>query len=193
MGWQTEQFGSDHEGYPVAVMSDGTEPAPIQQEVSLPGGGTATSPNSGWWLYDGQDGRPRAFAVRAGCACGWRSPEMFPVDFEDHDETDGFEYGGGPYKAWDRQHIAPLLGTTVPDELADAIATVRRMLDGLATSRPLAAVAAAADVEKLGTASLQRAVTAVRDSHGSWEEIGQALGTSRQAAHQRFAKNLFRG
>src|SRR5690606_40184632 len=73
MGWQTEQFGTDHEGFPVAVMGDGTEPAPING-------------NSAWWLYDGQDGRPRAIAVRAACECGWRSPEMFPIDFEDRSE-----------------------------------------------------------------------------------------------------------
>ncbi|MEV6081580.1 hypothetical protein AB0L80_41825 [Streptomyces sp. NPDC052069] len=180
MGWQTEQVGIDHEGYPVAVMGDGSEPAPVNG-------------NSAWWLYDGQDGRPRAIAVRAACECGWRSAEMFPIDWEDQDETDGFEYNSGPYAAWDRQHIAPLLGTTVPDDLTDAIATVRQMLAGLTTSRPLAAAAAAADVEKLGGAALQRAVTAVRDSNGSWENIGQALGVTRQAAHQRFAKTLFRG
>lgn len=183
MGWQAEQFGTDHEGYAVAVMGDGTEPASIKG-------------NSAWWLYDGQDGRPRAVAVRAGCACGWRSSEMFPIDVKDHDGTEGFEYGSDapfPYGAWERQHIAPLLGTTVPDDLTDAIATVRRLLAGLTTSRPLAAAAAAAEVEKLGSAALQRAVTAARDSGGSWEDIGQALGTSRQAAHQRFAKNLFRG
>ncbi|MFB6600815.1 hypothetical protein ACFCW0_28350, partial [Streptomyces diastaticus] len=44
MGWQTDQFGSGHEGYPVAVMGDGTEPAPING-------------NSAWWLYNGHGGR----------------------------------------------------------------------------------------------------------------------------------------
>ncbi|MFD6910104.1 hypothetical protein, partial [Streptomyces sp. NPDC060077] len=166
MGWQTDQFGSGHEGYPVAVMGDGTEPAPING-------------NSAWWLYNGQAGRPRAIAVRAGCECGWRSSEMFPIDWEDQDETNGFEHGDDapyPYGAWSREHIAPLLGTTVPDDLSDAIATVRRLLADLTSSRPIAATAAAAEVEKLGSAALQRAVTAARDNGGSWEDIGQALG-----------------
>lgn len=182
MGWQTDELGSAHEGFTVAVLRNGTD-------------ATADRP---WWEYDGST-LPRAIAVRPACSCGWRSDtgEMYPIDFEDQDETEGGEHGDAapyPYGAWMREHIGPLLGTTVPDELKDAIATVRKSLAALAaSSRPLAAVAAAAQVEKLGAAALQRAVTAVRDGGGSWEDIGQALGTSRQAAHQRFAKAPFRG
>ncbi|MFE6703353.1 hypothetical protein [Streptomyces sp. NPDC057718] len=180
MGWQTDQFGSDHEGYAVAVMGDGTEPAPING-------------NSAWWLYNGEDGKPRALAVRAGCACGWRSSEMFPVDFDDEEGTTGYEFDSGPYAAWDRLHIAPLLGAAVPPELSEAIEIVRKMLAGLTISRPLSAVAAATELENLAGGALQRAVTAARDNGSSWDEVGRSLGRSRQAAHQRFAKALFRG
>jgi len=193
MGWihdVPEDDLYDHEGYCVAVLGDGSEPEPIQ--VPIPGREGVTTPNSAWWLYTGDqaDDRLRAVAVRAGCACGWRSSEMFPVDFGDHEGTEGFEYNDGPFAAWQKEHIGQLLGTTVPPELADAIATVRRMLAGLTASRPAAAVAAAAEVERMGTARLQEAVTAAKAGGASWDAIGKALGTSRQAAHQRFARVL---
>lgn len=176
MGWVhdvPEDDLYDHEGYAVAVLGDGSEPAA-----------------SSWWNYDGSEGRPRAIAVRAGCECGWRSKEMFPIDFADHEATEGFEFNDGPFGAWSTEHIGQLLGTTVPLELTEAIATVRRMLAGLASSRPLAAITAAADVEKLAGARLQDAVTVARGRDASWESIGKAAGTTRQSAHQRWSKVL---
>ncbi|MFI8258908.1 hypothetical protein [Streptomyces filamentosus] len=80
----------------------------------------------------------------------------------------------------------------VPGNVAETIATLRRMLAGLQAHSPLAAVVAASEVEKMGAGALQRAVTSAR-AEESWETIGRAMGVSRQAAHQRFAKVPFRG
>ncbi|MGP3691179.1 hypothetical protein ACTVZO_42035 [Streptomyces sp. IBSNAI002] len=191
MGWHSDDLPEGHEGYVVAVLADGTEPPAIRTPRKAADGREYTGENSAWWLYDGREGRPRAFAVKAGCACGWRSTDMFPVDFQDWEATDGFEAGDGPWAAWEAEHVGRLVGGRIPDDVADTIERLRVQLAALADSRPLAAVEAAARVEKLGTARLQQAVTsAVRDG-ASWTSIGTATGTTRQAAHQRFSKVPF--
>jgi hypothetical protein len=54
--------------------------------------------------------------------------------------------------------------------------------------RDLAAVAAAADAATASDTALRKAVQAARARGRSWNRIAIALGTSRQAAHQRFAE-----
>ncbi|MFE9387076.1 hypothetical protein ACFYMO_28205 [Streptomyces sp. NPDC007025] len=191
MGWESDEFGGDHEGHCVAVLGDGSKPAPVQVPFTRPDGTEGTSPNSSWWMYDGEHG-PRAVAVRAGCTCGWRSTDMFPIDFDDWGKTDGFEDNTGPYAAWEIQHLARLLGATVPDRVREATDHLREMLTDLARTRPLAAAAAAAAAEKMSGKRLQLAVTAARDIEHTWPEIGDAMGVTRQSAHQRFAKNPYR-
>lgn len=168
MAWVREEIGG-HEGRAVAVLGNGAE---------------GEEP---WFRYDGAEGRPQAVALRAACACGWRSGEMFPAHFADWDAAEGAEEGTGPYAAWDA-HVARLLGDQVPEDVALAIAALRRSLAELTERRPLAAAAAAGQVEKMGAAALQRAVTAARGAEASWDAVGRALGVSRQAAHQRWSK-----
>ncbi|WP_030200738.1 hypothetical protein [Streptomyces sp. NRRL S-87] len=191
MGWHSDDMPEGHEGYVVAVLADGAEPPPVRTARTVADGKEYLGENTAWWLYDGREGRPRAFAVKAGCQCGWRSADMFPVDFEDWEATDGFEAGDGPWAAWEADHVGRLVGGQIPADVADAIEQLRVQLAALADSRPLAAVAAAARVEKLGTARLQQAVTAAVRDGSSWTAIGEATGTTRQAAHQRFSKVPF--
>jgi hypothetical protein len=66
------------------------------------------------------------------------------------------------------------------DRLADAVARSGR--GGL----PLEALAAARDVSAAAGQALQRAVDRARAAGHSWREIGDVLGTTRQAAFQRF-------
>jgi len=65
------------------------------------------------------------------------------------------------------------------DRLADAVA---RSGSGL----PLEALAAARDLSAVAGQALQEAVDRARAAGHSWREIGDVLGTTRQAAFQRF-------
>ena len=66
-------------------------------------------------------------------------------------------------------------------------AAARRLLAGLDQSgSPRDAVAAARDLSAAAEAALQSAVDRARAAGVSWREIGDMLGTTRQAAFQRF-------
>jgi hypothetical protein len=180
MGWVhdvPEDDLYDHEGYAQPVLADGTEPEPVQG-------------NSSWWTYDGKDGRPLAAKVKAGCSCGWRSTETFPIDFDDWEATDGYEYNDGPFGAWSYEHIASLLGTAMPRELTEALDTVGRLVRQLAAERPLVALTAVGRIEKLVGDVAPTAGAAARKDGQTWAAVGRALNTSRQAAYQRFSRFL---
>jgi hypothetical protein len=70
---------------------------------------------------------------------------------------------------------------------AKVAAATRRLLNELGQSgSPQGAVAAARDLSAAAEAVLQAAVDRARAAGQSWREIGDVLGTSRQAAFQRF-------
>jgi Protein of unknown function (DUF3887) len=70
---------------------------------------------------------------------------------------------------------------------ATVAAATRRLLDELGQpGAPRGAVAAARDLSAAAEAALQDAVDRARAAGQSWREIGDVLGTSRQAAFQRF-------
>jgi hypothetical protein len=68
---------------------------------------------------------------------------------------------------------------------ASVAAAARRLADELGRPGPQQ-VAAARDLSAAAEAALQAAVDGARAAGHSWEEIGDVLGTSRQAAFQRF-------
>jgi hypothetical protein len=65
--------------------------------------------------------------------------------------------------------------------------TARRLIEEFSRpGPPQAGVAAARDLSAAAEAALQAAVDRARAVGGSWRDIGEVLGTSRQAAFQRF-------
>lgn len=191
MGWVHDVPADnlyDHEGYTVAVLADGSEPEPLRFPV--PGREGITTQNSRWDLYDGTDGRPLAAAVRAGCECGWRSVDTFPVDFDDDESTEGWEDNTGPFAAWQSEHIEALLATSMPTELRQALDAVAMLVGQLADERPLAVLTAIGRMEKLVAHCAPIAGAAARTKGETWSAVGKALGTSRQAAYQRFSRFL---
>jgi len=78
---------------------------------------------------------------------------------------------------WDPATIADELGAAIHDSLSDDFGPVVRQLDTLRTLRAL-------------TTALEREVAAqARHAHtrgASWTQVGDALGVSKQAAHERY-------
>ncbi|MFJ4781306.1 hypothetical protein [Streptomyces sp. NPDC088762] len=185
MGWTTED--GLHEGYAVAVLADGREATADDNP---------TSGNTGWWNFDGKDGRPLAVGVRAGCNCydargrevrQWRGETVHPVDFGD---TEGREAGRGPFAEWQTLHAHPATAAAVPDEADALLDEARTLLAQLADQRPLAALTVVARLEALAEGAGRAAAGAAQRGGESWTGIGKALGVSKQAAHQRFARHL---
>lgn len=190
MGWVHDVPEDDlyeHEGYPVAVLADGSEPEKLQFPVPHRDG--VTTGNGAWWLYTGKEGRPLAVGVRSACQCGWRGTKVHPIDWTDHEATDGWEESTGPNLDWTR-HIKSLLGTTFPSDLTEALDAVSRRITELASERPLVALQAVRRLEKLVEHHGVRAVARAREGAASWEEIGKPLEITRQAAQQRFGRYL---
>jgi hypothetical protein len=182
MAWAHDVPADDleeHRGYAVALLTTGKEPEPADADTA-------------WWIYDGKDGRPLAAAVKAACACGWRSELFYPIN-EDHDRTEGTgNWAGttGPYSAWRDEHIGSLLGTTMPTELSEALATVERLVHQLATERPLVALSAIGEMERVIEYQAPHAGAAARRKGATWDTIGKAIRATRQAAYQRFARHI---
>ncbi|MGW3297656.1 hypothetical protein ACWC9S_27185 [Streptomyces xiamenensis] len=191
MGWICEpEDGTDlygHEGSPVAVDAAGVELAPIRVKKSY---GEAPVDATSWHVYDGQQGRPLAAAVVAGCSCGWRSDAWHPINWEDHEATDGSEYSDGPWLAWSELHIRPLASRSMPSALSAALEAVDEQLRDFAHTRPLAALAAVAHLEARTAITARSAGTTARRSGTSWDQIGEALGMTRQGAHRRLARHV---
>jgi hypothetical protein len=74
---------------------------------------------------------------------------------------------------------------------AQVLGASRRLagtLDRPGPGSPLAALAAARELSAAATAALQEGVDQARAAGHSWREIGAVLGTTRQAAFQRFGR-----
>jgi hypothetical protein len=92
--------------------------------------------------------------------------------------------------------MAGLADTESAEGTADPVAsTVRetagRLADELASpgvGSPLAAMAAAQELSSAADAAMQAAVDRARAAGHSWKRIGDVLGTTRQAAFQRFGR-----
>ncbi|ARE72566.1 hypothetical protein B6R96_00195 [Streptomyces sp. Sge12] len=87
----------------------GTEPGPVYFDV---GSGPDMPSTTHWSAYDGRSRRPRAEALRAVCACGWRGPAQADVDLT------------GPLADW-TAHLSVVRAAAVPPSCQDRRATDR--------------------------------------------------------------------
>lgn len=75
-------------------------------------------------------------------------------------------------------------------ELAGRLAAQMASRSPLAVDSSLAAVATAADLRRLVDDVLRGMVDRAREAGHTWQEIGEVLGTTRQAAFQRFGRPI---
>ncbi|MEU4832437.1 hypothetical protein [Streptosporangium sp. NPDC023615] len=114
---------------------------------------------------------------QAACSCGWNDRRRFPATPEGAKETE--------YRWWSR-HAAPLSAAAPPAELVVKANLLCERIAGLAAERPLAALTLLSRLENLQRALLDQAVTGAREAGASWAQVGEAMGISRQSAHERF-------
>ena len=183
--------GPSHEADLGAVVDGDTPPpqATFEDQVRL---------GWGWLLADGRDGRPLATAIKVVCACGWQGRAR-PVTHEDFHNPD--EASKVPFAEW-AHHAEVELAGRLPEGLREAFDVVEWRLNDLTgtsfammekrragkteigEARPLAVLNA---VRRLRLIADLCEADAVREARAefSWEEIGRALGITKQSAHER--------
>lgn len=117
-----------------------------------------------------------AVGYRARCQCGWIGGSDYPAAEEGRWMATS-EWG---------THIGPLLAATPPNWLLSRSDTLRDNVAELAVTWPLQALGILAEVERWQRPLIKQAVATAREAGLSWAEIGNALGISRQSAHERF-------
>jgi hypothetical protein len=123
-------------------------------------------------------------AVKQGLTVNHRHEYLDTTDSKDsrdsRDSKDGKDGKDGPASADNADN---------PDDLvaARALAAARHLAAELShPSAPQGAVTAARELSAAAETALQTAVDRARAAGQSWRDIGEVLGTSRQAAFQRF-------
>lgn len=79
------------------------------------------------------------------------------------------------------EHAAAVAGRLAAEQLRE----LQSLLEDLTLTDPRAALTAAAAMEKAALLILTEAADAARAAGDSWTQIGAALGTTRQSAHER--------
>ncbi|MFD9082955.1 hypothetical protein [Streptomyces erythrochromogenes] len=176
------EFGDAHVGA-VGVLVGGDEPGPAYFDV---GSGSDVPSTTHWSAYDGQVGRPRAEALRAVCACGWRGAAEYALDWAtvgDRPLYDADVDLTGPLADWNahlslvRDKTAPL-----PDPLAALLAEITEQLTTTTEDAPLAALRAVGMLERIAARVGREAAAALTDDGVSAAAVAAGLGTTRSKA-----------
>ncbi|MFG2991678.1 hypothetical protein ACGFZK_20695 [Streptomyces sp. NPDC048257] len=180
--WQTVEFGDVHAGA-VGALVGGAEPGPVYFDC---GSGPDVPSTTHWSVYDGRARRPRADALRAACACGWRGAAEYPLDWDTIGDQPLYEADvdlTGPLADWNA-HLSVIRDKAVPlpGELAALLAAVAEQLDAAAADTPLAALRAAAVLERIATHVGREAAGTLHDTDMPAETLATALGTTRSQA-----------
>ncbi|MFD9011308.1 hypothetical protein [Streptomyces sp. NPDC059552] len=180
--WWTVDFGDAHAGA-VGVLVGGSEPGPVYFDV---GSGPDVPSTTHWSAYDGRARRPRAEALRAVCACGWRGPAQYPLHWNtigDQPLYDADVDLTGPLADW-TAHLSVVRDAAVPlpEPLTALLARTAEQLTATAADSPLAALRAAGMLERIATLVGREAAGALRDDDTSAQTLATALGTTRSKA-----------
>ncbi|WP_214324500.1 hypothetical protein [Nonomuraea sediminis] len=113
---------------------------------------------------------------RGACSCGWSDRRQYPATPEGAKEAEG---------RW-TVHAGPLLLAAPPSWLVIKSNLLCEQIVNLTAERPLAALTLLSQVESWQRALLDQAVAKAREGGASWSDVGEAMGISKQAAHERF-------
>lgn len=126
------------------------------------------------------DGRPEFTGYVGVCACGWADTQRFAAT----------EAGRKAAEAeWSDKHVRLLIiamDDDMPRDLGAKATVLRNQITRLIGRRPTSALRTLAYVESWQRALLDQAVAAARAEGRSWTDVGDALGITKQAAHERF-------
>ncbi|MEV7420639.1 hypothetical protein [Streptomyces sp. NPDC089919] len=181
--WTTTEYGEAHAGAVGALLADGTEPGPAYFDT---GSGPEVHSTTHWSAYDGQLGQPRAAALRAACACGWRGPAEYPLDWDAIGDKPLDEAGidlAGPLGDW-TAHLAVVRETVVPlpPTLDNLLQRLTDHLESMTGDAPLAALRAAAVLERVAAQITEDAADILSDGSMTAEQLATALGTTETKA-----------
>ncbi|MFB8247317.1 hypothetical protein ACFC5X_20020 [Streptomyces sp. NPDC055952] len=195
MGWlyaegENESEGGNHEGWVVAVLSDGTD----GEKDTFDDAEETWARRVQWawsYKYDGKEGRRKAQGLRVVCYCGWRGARR-PVDFADPDACDV-----QLRQEWER-HCEISMSRMLTQRLQRLTSDLAVAFDELTgtcnkdgePARPLLAAYAATSLLMDVEAWQRDAVRAARKGGFSWDEISGPLMMSKQSAHEKFAKHM---
>ncbi|WP_331740737.1 hypothetical protein [Streptomyces sp. NBC_01006] len=130
--------------------------------------------------------RPRAKALLASCACGWRGAAEYPLDWDAIGDEPLYEADvdlTGPLADWNghlslvRDKAAPL-----PEPVAALLVEIAEQLTATTADAPLAALRAAGVLERIAARIAREAACAVSDAGLSAETVATGLGTTRSKA-----------
>ncbi|WP_327388184.1 MULTISPECIES: hypothetical protein [unclassified Streptomyces] len=180
--WWTVDFGDTHAGAAGALIGGG-EPGPVYFDV---GSGPNVPSTTHWSAYDGRHRRPRAEALQAVCACGWRGAAEYPLDWATVGDRPLYEADvdlTGPLADWNahlslvRDKAAPL-----PEPLAALLVEITERLTATTEDALLAALRAVGMLERIATRARREAAGALAEDGMSAEAVATGLGTTHSKA-----------
>ncbi len=146
------------------------------------GSGSDVPSTTHWSAYDGRYRRPRAEALRAVCACGWRGAAEYSLDWATVGDRPLYEADvdlTGPLADW-TAHLSLVRDEAVPlpEPLAALRVEITEQLTATGADAPLAALRAVGMLERIVAGVSREVATALRDDGLSAEDVATGLGTT---------------
>jgi hypothetical protein len=176
MGWLYDGVPDEaHEGHTIGVMANGVIPT-----YGTGGKWFEMAFQEGWWSPGGgadDPGVEPAWLLPA-CVCGWRGLRV-PYDPQAENAARA---------QWDAHmdKVAVYLLTVAKASEAFVSTLEAARNAGEFDSRPLAVLKALCVTQGRVDAQIAATVGAARAQELSWERVGEALGVTRQTAHERY-------
>jgi hypothetical protein len=176
MGWLYDGVpDEEHEGYPIGVLTNGVIPTYKTGSQWF-----EMAFQDGWWSPGSASDDPGvepAWLLPA-CVCGWRG-QRIPYDAQAENAVRA---------QWDaHMDKVTVYLLTVAKAAEVLVATIEAAREaGEFDGRPLAVIKALCVTQTHISAQIAAAVGAARAQELSWEFIGEALGVTRQTAHERY-------